>query len=971
MVVKTLIKQSFLSIKNTFKRFISILIIVLLGVGFYTGIKVTSPNMRESLNKYFEKQNMYDIELISTWGITEEEITSLKNEGYDVEGTYSFDTVVKGKEEYVAKVHTYDKNSKNNQLVLKEGRLPENDNECVIEDPVYFNVYKIGDKLTIEDDFLKEKTLTIVGFVNSPIYVSMERGSTTLLNGKINFYLYTPITNIDSDYYTNAYIFKNDNNSVFSEEYKDTIEKDVEKLEKLTKEYGENRYSKEKNDAINELNDNIKKYEKEKKDALKEIEDAKKEIKDSRKKVKNGLSELNKSETSTKKEFKKNKETINNNITKVKSGIKILKENISYLENLGSDTTELLNQLSVLEENLKILNSTLTKIKKEETKVYNTIKSNRKTLNKALDELDEAEEKLKKEEKKAYKEFEKAEKEIADAQKEIDEIEYPEWYVLDLETNLGYYQFSQDADRIENIAKLFPLLFYIVAILVSLTTMTRMVEEERMQLGTYKSLGYNDNQILFKYLLYALLATTIGSILGIFIGSEIIPTIIYGFYALIYCIGDFYNPINISISLAGSLVALLCIVLSTYIAVKTTLKEVPSELLRPKSPKVGKRVLLEKVPFIWKRLKFSNKVTIRNVFRYKKKFMMTILGIAGCTGLMIAGYGLQDCILSMVPNQYEKLFKYDLEITFDTKQKSLYEDIEKIKEIEEIENTLIVNKESVEILSHDTNQMVQLVVPFEDISDFITLQNRKTEEKLEFNNKIIVSEKLTKLLDLDINDKIKFETEEKKYNIEINGITENYFMHYIYMDKQTYNSDKFNTMFINLDNIENIDKDELSKKLKEFDSVSMLNYTSSNKNVFDRTMDSFGTVSLVLIVSAGMLAFVVLYNLSSINISERKRELASIKVLGFYDKEVYNYVSRENTILTTIGIIFGCLIGYILTMFIIKTCEIDMAMFGTKIDSSSYINAIIITIIFTVLVDIVTYFSLKNIKMVESLKSVE
>lgn len=971
MVVKTLIKQSFVSIKQTFNRFISILVIVLLGVGFFTGIRETSPNMKDSLDAYFKKENVYDISLMSTWGITNDEINDLKNKGYNVEGAYSFDTLIHIDDDYVAKVHSYDKNATMNKLVVTEGRLPHSNNECVIEKNKDVGHYKLGDKITIDDNILKEKELTIVGFVKSPLYVSLERGSTKLLNGKVNFYMYSLITNFDSDVFTEVYIDLNTEDSTFSDKYITLRDSEVKKLESITEEYRDKRFNDEKNDALKELNDNIDKYNKEKEDTYKKLDDALDKINKTEKELKSNLTKLNNNEKKAKVEFANKKKELNNNKKEVESGISELKKNIAYMESVGMDTTELKAQLSNLEKTLTTINNGYNTLLKQETKTYNEIKSSRTKIENAKKKLESSKVEIADNRKKADTEFEDAYKKIEDARKEIDELEKPEWYVLDLDSNLGYYQFSQDSERISKIAKVFPVLFYLVAILVCLTTMTRMVEEERSELGTLKSLGYEDNQILFKYMLYALLASVIGSILGVIIGTKTIPKIIYGMYSLMYTLGEFVSKTDLVSYFVGTLIAIGCIMLSTYSAVKKSLKEAPAELLRPKSPKAGKRVLLERISFIWNKLSFSRKVTVRNVFRYKKRFLMTILGISGCTGLIIAGFGLQDCITDMVPNQYEDVFSYDLEITFDKDNKNINKDYEEISKFKEFSKTLKADKESIELTNIDTNQTIQIIIPFEDYKDFIKIRNRRTNEYYDLNDKVIVSEKLYKLLKLKNNDELDIKLNNNIYKTRVGGSTENYIMHYIYMSKKEYNSNSFNTMLVKVNNLTEESRKTLSKKLKEYGSVSKLTYNSLSRSIFDDAMKNLGSITIILIVSAGLLAFVVLYNLSNINISERKRELASLKVLGFYDNEVYKYISRENTILTIIGMTFGCLIGYILTMYLIKTCELDITMFSPKISIYSYIYSLLITVGFTILVNIATYFSLKKIKMVESLKSVE
>lgn len=561
----------------------------------------------------------------------------------------------------------------------------------------------------------------------------------------------------------------------------------------------------------------------------------------------------------------------------------------------------------------------------------------------------------------------KAKKDIRKTLQE-EKVTGEEWYVLDIDSNAGFYQYEQDTERIDNVAKVFPLVFFIVAVLICLTTMTRMVEEERSQIGTLKSLGYKDSAIMFKYILYATLATIIGSIIGVVIGYRLLPELCFEMYKNMYRLGDIKLSYYASLTFQGMIIALLCTLGATIYTCRKTLKESPANLLRPVAPAAGKRVLLERIPIIWNHLSFSHKVTVRNVFRYKKRFLMTIIGIAGCTGLILAGFGLKDCIVKMVPHQYEEIFSYQAKIALNEEKTN--ETINKIKENKKIKDILEVQEEAVTIDNKDTNQSVTLVIPKEDPDGFIKLQDRKTNEHYNLNNGIIITEKLANLLEVEENDVLKF-TGTDKYEKKIAHITENYLFHYIYLPKSEYQEDEYNTVLVKTKNMTEKEEKEFASKLKEIPGVSSITFTSSTRHIFDDTMDNFAYVSLILIVSAGALAFVVLYNLSSVNISERRRELATIKVLGFYDKEVYQYINRENTILTLIGILLGLGIGNILTMYIIKTCEIDMLMFDPTIALASYIYAILITAAFAILVNVILYFSLKKIDMIESLKSVE
>lgn len=780
--MKKLLKETIVCMVKTSKRFLSILIIVLLGVGFFAGIRAVSPDMEKTLDSYYDETNTYDIMITSNYGVSDSILNQLEEE-YDIEGTYNFDAITTKKDDYATKILSYDKNDKLNQPKLIKGKMPEQENEVVVDND-YKDIIKIGDEITIDSPLVKEKTLTVTGYVESPLYISTERDSTNLLSGTIDYYLYMPTENIISPQKTTAYIKLNTTESRFTKDYEKEIRKEKKKIRQ--------------------------------------------ELKD-------------------------------------------------------------------------------------------------------------------------------------------EKLEGQTWYVLDINSNTGFYQYKQDTERIDNVAKVFPLVFFIVAVLICLTTMTRMVEEERSQIGTLKSLGYKDSAIMFKYVLYASLATIIGGMIGVLIGYRLLPDIVFEMYKNMYRIGDIKLSYYSSLTFQGMMIALLCTLGATIYTCRKTLKESPANLLRPVAPAPGKRVLLEKIPCIWNHLSFSYKVTVRNVFRYKKRFLMTIIGIAGCTGLILAGFGLKDCIVKMVPHQYEEIFNYQVKVTLD--ENKTKDTINKIKENKKVKDLLQIQEESITLDNKDTNQSITLIVPKDGVDGFIKLQDRKSKEKYQLKDGVIVTEKLANLLDLEEDDTLKF-TGTDTYTEKVSNITENYLFHYIYLPKEKYKG-TYNTVLLKTKNMTEKQEKNFANELKEIPGVSNITFTSSTRHVFDDTMDSFAYVSLILIISAGALAFVVLYNLSSINISERRRELATIKVLGFYDKEVYQYINRENTILTVIGILLGLGVGNILTMYIIKTCELDMLMFDPTIAPLSYLYAILITAAFAILVNIILYFSLKKIDMIESLKSVE
>lgn len=1000
-----IVKETFVTIKRSLKRFISILLIVLLGVGFFAGIKATSPDMKVTINKYYKDTNFQDIELLSSWGITEEELKLIKEE-FNAEGYYSFDAIIKTDIEEVAKVLSYDKEKKLNNLVLVEGRLPLNYNECVI-DAGKKHTHKIGDILTIETDNLKTKELEIVGIVKSPIYTSLERGSTELLTGNINYFIYSLESNFTMSYYTNVGIYLNE--KMYSQEYDNKLENITDKLELLTNDFKEKRYNLEKNNALEKYNEAKDTFEKEKTNTLNKLKDAKRKLTNAKSEYNVGLKKLGKEKetfentyNSSLKELNDNKDLLLESLNTISSSKQFLENEIQNLEenlyliesqikitldesvaqnlllqknelNIGLESLEneynnlllneetLNNNLIEIENNYKLLNA-------GKATFDNEIKVAQQRLRKTKNQIDISEKEISDNEKKVKTEFSKAEKELEKILIEIDKLEKPKWYILDRDSNVGFYQFNQDVDRIKNLGQVFPLVFFVVAVLICLTSMTRMVEEERSQLGTLKSLGFTNGQILFKYILYALLATILGSVIGLFIGFKLLPNVIFMMYSSMYNIGDLITEFNIYYAVIATGIALMCTIFATVIVCIKSLREQPSELMRPKAIKSGKRILLERIPFIWRKLDFNHKVTMRNVFRYKKRMLMTIIGVSGCTGLIIAGFGLRDCLSGMVSSQYGKVFKYDLEVTLaETKNNAAV--LEKIKNIPEVKEIARVQKEAVKLNNYDTKQQIQLIIALDELDGFIGLKNRKTEKDIKLNE-IVVSEKLANLLNLEKNDKLEISA-EKNYSLKVSDITENYLNHYLYINDSDYNSDKYNTLLINTNHLNTKEEEKLARKINEIDGISKITLTSKMADLFKDTMNNFEYVVVVLIISANLLAFVVLYNLASVNMSERKRELATIKVLGFYDKEVFDYIGRETTILTCISIIFGVFLGKILTTFIIKTCELDIMMFNPEISIVSYIYGIVLTILFTIVVNITTYFALKKIEMVESLKSVE
>lgn len=842
---KALWKDSFKEIRNTYKRFLSIVLMAFLGVGFFAGIKATSPDMVDTIDGYYKTQNVYDIEVLSTLGLTEKDVQALASvENVEkVYGTYEADGKLDIKNrEVIAKVLCVEEM---NQPILLEGKLPQNEKECVVE-PSFLraNDKKIGDTITLEiadvtnDEgetiaYLKEKELEIVGTVKSPMYISSDRGTTSLGTGKINYYLYISKENIQaSNVFTHIYIQV----------------KDAEKWTTSTKSY---------EDYIEE----------------------------------------------------------------VKQTIETIKEE---------------RETARQEELIGI----------------------------ATEKIAEVEEKL------------------IDAKSKIADIEKPQWYILDRNANAGYVGFIQDTQSIAKIGQVFPVVFFVVAILISLTSMTRMVEEQRTQIGTLKALGYTKPQIASKYVIYASLASIIGGILGMVVGFILLPKVIWMMYSMMYQITDISIHFNIQYGGVGLLLISVCMVGATIFSAMKELNATPATLMRPKAPKMGKRVLLEKIPFIWKHLNFSKKVTVRNLFRYKKRVLMTIIGISGCTALILTGFGLRDSISSILPSQYEKIFHYDIQLNFknglEEEQKQAY--VEKLKQKEEIEEITPIYMTSTSAVKEDKKEDVQIVVAEQEetLEKAIHVLDVKTKESISMQDgEIYITDKLAELIGAKQGDWIVLQNDnEEGVTVKIGNIVENYISHYVYMNQATYTAlyqQEYTNNALLLNNKELTEEQEelLATELMEDKEVASITRATNSMRYMEDMLQLLNYVVVILIISAGLLAFVVLYNLSNVNISERIRELATIKVLGFYDQEVHSYVSRETVILTCIGIVIGLAGGFFLNSYIMGTCEINILRFPKCIQPSSYLIAALITIVFTVIVSIVTYFALKKIDMIESLKSVE
>ena len=1091
-------------------RFLSIVAIVALGVAFFTGVKSSPIVMKTSSDKYYDKYNLMDIRLISTLGLTDKDVDDIKNiEGVEgVYPTYSIDVIsIYNSTEKVLKVHGLDLNKLNdkknyiNQLKLIKGRLPQKSGECVLEIPKIKALnYPIGSEISLssgKDDklskSLSKSKYKVVGYVETPYYLSQEKGNSSIGGGVIEGAIMIPESDFKMDTYTEMFLtvksakeldtygdeysnlvktvtdkIENMKNKLTTRRYNEVVKKAEDKIQKQEdklskakkdfdkgkKEYEENKLKSENEikeaenkilDASEQIEDGKAQLKNEKKRAFEQIEEGKvklasaeTDLKNGQKKYQTALKKFNSNKKTAESEIKKAEsdlKELSNQIDDLKNGNKLIEKQLqneqlseverSELENklnenlyilsvmqqkykdgtdkLESSKSELLLGEKKLKETKATLEASEKKIANEKTKLKSSEKLAEEKFKKAEEELYQRENqieeaklelkenkaKLKTELNKAKKELQEAEEKIADgeekikdAKKQIKKIEKPTLYILDRDSHQSFVEYEGCANSIDALAKIFPVFFFAVAALVCLTTMTRMVDEQRINIGTLKGLGYKTSQISKKYILYALIACLTGSILGLAIGFSVFPTVIFFAYGMMYSIENIVYVFSIPIAIGITSLALIIITLSAYMACRKELKETPAILMRPKAPKSGKRILLERVPFIWNRFSFISKVTVRNIFRYKKRFLMTVLGIAGCTALILTGFGIKDSIEMILTGQYGTLFKYDMSLVIqsDMTDKQIYELRKNLSDIDEINKYEFFSYENGDIKVNNTTKEITIVVPenLKKMDKFIHLQDRKTQNPIELNNKgIVLTEKIARDLGVKAGDEIELiNSDDKKAKIKVSHITENYISHYAYISPENYiklfeKDLDFNRVIGILNNPSVKIEDKLSKKLFDIDTIDGITFNTASKETFHNTIKNLNYVVLIMIISAGALAFVVLYNLTNVNISERIREIATIKVLGFYDKEVSAYIYRENIILTIIGTVVGLGLGTILHKFIMVTVEIQSMMFGRVIDMSSYFIAAVLTIVLSLFVNLAMFYKLRNVKMVESLKSVD
>lgn len=1137
-MTKTLIKNTFREIKNTKARFISIMAIIALGVGFFAGIKATSPSMYNLAENYYAEQNLMDYRLVSTTGFSDDDINAVKKtDGVkSVMPSYFCDVLLEegGSEvRLIAVPNAYHESDSLNRLVVDEGRLPEKSGEIAVESAgISAANHNIGDTIKFAElagdnevkDELASLEYTVVGKVQSPLYISYQRGTTTIGEGNIDEYMYLCQDDFTFERYTELYVKADFSDSVspFSEGYEDKIEQlraelekvaderenafEVEVIDKAKSELAENEkeYQTQKSDAEKRLNDAKEELENGEKEYNQKISEAEQKLKDAKAQLDSGKAQLNASQqeydnqissawaqidskeaelANAKAEYEKSKSEAEKAVAEAQAEIDAGYEQYNAAYELFKTTQEpqllegiqqaqagiesinaalavetnpeiiavLTAQLEQIKETLNALNAQYSAATEQLEQTKQTLDASQKTLDlkkqqgeselktaaaqiaegsaqleaakqelvaqqtsgaaeleSAKGELEEAQlqydqgvqelatqkksgkkqledgkTEYETQKKEADKKFADAEKELSDAHEKIDSLQSSVWYVFTRDDNPGYATFTQNADRLDAVASVFPLFFLLVAVLVCVTTMMRLIEEKRTEIATLKALGYSNTSIVLKYVIYSLIAAVSGSVIGITVGVLTLPFVIYNAYKIMYYIGDITLVLNVPSMVIGVLAAVLCTTVVSIFVCEKSLHTKPAQAMRPKAPKAGKRILLERIGVIWKHMGFTAKLTARNLFRYKVRLCMTVVGVAGCTALIVAAFGLLNSFTPLTEVQFGELYRYDavvvpkdsgdaqtMQYLSDSAEKTGLSSCSMLALQEECELTIGNNKTSGQTyISVNENT--------DKLSDIICLRERENKAPVTLSDDgVLINEKLAYDMGIKQGDRISLSSDSGNAEATVTGIYEHYINNYVYMTPalygKLYNKEpNYNMLCVKFKEKDEEAESQFSSQLLSDSRVVAVTFMGEKIKDFKNMLNSLNMVVLVMIICAAGLAFVVLYNLTNINIAERVREIATFKVLGFYNKETSSFIFKENIILSLLGILVGLVLGVFLTGFIVKTVEVDNVMFGRDIFFTTYLYAAGLTMIFSLLVNAVMSVKIKAVDMVESLKSVE
>ncbi|WP_294411412.1 FtsX-like permease family protein [uncultured Ruminococcus sp.] len=903
-------KNALREIRSTFGRFFAIMAIIALGVGFFTGVRIVTPAMVNTVNKFLDENQFYDYRLLSSIGWEEEDVEDFKSrpEVRYAEGSYTLDILTAGSREYVLRAHSLTDNI--NGIRLKEGRLPQNENECVIEN----GRFKIGNTITLSEDnsdsvkkALKSDKFTIVGSADSSMYINFERGTTSVGNGEISAFVYLPKEAFDLDVYTEVYVRFAQDFEIYSDKYETFMDGRDKQWEDYCRERTDLRFDSLYSEAEDKLSDGRAELEKNRADGQEKLDKAK--------------------------------------------------------ADLDSGRAQLDEQLAQLEQIKDIAPDQYSAGMEQYNAAYADYEKGLADYESSKADFD--------------KQIADAEAELKKGENDLSSLKKPDIYVLDRNTNIGYACFESDSEIVAQVARVFPIFFILVAALVCMTIMSRMVEEQRTQIGVFKALGYSEGTVMGKFIFYAGLAAIIGCVLGYSLGTYIFPKIIWKTYTLMYIqlpIGYLFDKQLALIALA---VSLICSVGVTWFSCRVELSETAASLMRPKAPKAGKRVLLEYVTPVWKRLKFLQKVSIRNIFRYKKRLFMMILGIGGCTALLVTGFGLKDSIAGFAETQYSEIQVADASANLRNVGDVLPE---------ELNNVLTENTEDYTLLYTGAWDLlygkkvksvtVNAADSFENMEKYFDLHTVKGEKLTPpAEGEAVVSHSIAERYGIKKGSMMKLRDENmRELNVKVTGVFENHVYNVVFlgretMEKQLGESIPVNYAFLNFK--EGADTYKTTAALSKNGNITAVMVFADLKERLSKMMSSLDYIVLIVIICAAGLAFIVLYSLTNINITERVREIATIKVLGFFRHETSSYVLRENLALTAFGTVVGLGVGILLHAFVMAQIRVDLVDFSVRILPKSFLFSTLLTFLFNFIVDLFMVLKLERINMAESLKSIE
>ena len=1006
----SMMKTTLREIRQSLGRYLAIMAIVALGVGLFCGLKVTRDVMVKSAQQYFEERQLYDISLLSTVGFDTDAARQLsrREKVLDAQGAVSTDALLLDAQGKESALKVYSLLDQQNLPVLVSGRLPQNAQECVV-DAQAFGKDAVGTMLTLSEnneedteELFAHKQFHVVGTVNSPYYANYERGTTSLGNGTIRGFMLVLKDAFDCDYDTEIFVRLNtEGAAIYSEEYDAQIDEVESWLEDFAQQKADERYQRLKADgeelyaSRQQLLSQTQKNQLELEASRQQLSRAEGTIADGKAQLEAGRSQL----ISGKAQLQAQQQQLLQQQAQLQAQRRQLLQGLNQARTAKSQTAgnaylaqanaqaqaqeqQLQASLTQVEDGLRQVESGLDQLEIAQSELElqeQQLQNSQTELEAAQREYDAGLLQYKEGSRRLSEGVDEANQQLDEAQDELDELEEPDVYLLGRDTNIGYASFDNDSSIVNGIANVFPIFFFLVAALVCVTTMNRMVEEQRTQIGVLKALGYSEGSIMGKYLFYSGSAAGLGCLIGFFGGSILFPYVIWQAYAIMYRMGGICFVFDLRLGLVSLAASMLCSMGPTYLSCRYELMSVPAQLMRPKAPKAGKRILLERITFVWNRLSFLVKVSIRNVLRYKKRFCMMVIGISGCTALLVTGFGVKDSIANIAGQQFGSVQTYGMSLLMqENYSQGEWEELEDYLR-EEGRGYTRASERSMDLdLADGKTKPVTVVIP-EDTTRFGNYWDLHTEsgEPIPFpkQGEAILTAEFARRQGIKEGDTVSLSDEDgNRLTLRIIGLSENYVYNYLYLTADSWKSQNgeapdCRSVYINTEGV--ADEHRLLARLMKLDAVSSVTVNQDTLDRFDSMMSSLDYIVLVIIICAGSLAFIVLYNLTNINITERIREIATIKVLGFYPMETAAYVFRENLFLTAIGGSVGLLMGKLLHWFVMEQINIDMVSFPHTVLPLSYGYSLLLTFLFAFIVNLVMFQKLDKINMAESLKSIE